>query len=307
MASTRATRDIYSEITEKIIAALKAGTVPWRRPWAAGSMPLSMSTGRPYRGVNVFILGMTAQIEGHGSPWWGTYNQIAERDGQIRKGEKSTMIILWRPIEKKDAAGKVVERFMVLRSYNVFNEDQAEWAPEARRPRAIVTGDANPIEACDALVAGYLVGSGGRLGTGPKVRTGGDEAYYSSRTDHVQMPERRDFLTSEGYYSALFHELAHSTGHSTRLNREGIVEGHRFGDEMYSKEELIAEMGAAMMCGLAGIEQVTLENSAAYIASWIRVFDEDAKVLVQAGAAAQRAVDLATSVVFEEEKEEVAA
>jgi antirestriction protein ArdC len=301
----KARRDIYQEVTDKMITALERGTVPWRQPWAAGSLPLSMSTRRPYRGINVFILDITAQLEGYDSPWWGTYKQITERGGQVRKGEKSTMVILWRPVEKEDAAGNVVERFMVLRAYNVFNECQAEWAEGARRP---VTPNApegsNPIDACDALVATYLA-------NGPKLGHGGEHAYYKPSTDQVQMPARASFHGDEAYYSALFHELTHSTGAERRLNRPGIAEhGHRFGDVVYSAEELVAEMGATMMCGLAGIDQMTFENSAAYIASWIKVFQDDPQAIVKAGAAAQRAVDLATSATFEDaatSEEEVAA
>lgn len=297
MAASKARRDIYAEVTDKIIDALAKGTVPWRKPWTAGSLPVSMSTGRPYRGVNVFMLSITAQLEGYDSPWWGTYKQITERGGQVRKGEKSTMVILWRPVEKKDAAGNVVERFMVLRAYNVFNECQAEWEEGARRPPVLdAIHDGSPIEHCDEMVAGYLA-------TGPKLGHGGDRAYYQPSADKVQMPERETFTTAEGYYSTLFHELTHSTGHKDRLNRDGIVEGHRFGDELYAKEELIAEMGAAMLCGLAGIDQVTLDNSAAYIASWIKVFQDDPKMVVQAGAAAQKALDLVASISFEAEAE----
>lgn len=304
--TTKPRRDIAAEVTAKIIEALKGGTIPWQQPWVGGAMPTSLSTGRPYRGVNVFILGITGQLEGYSSPWWGTYNQINERGGQVTKGQKSTSIILWRPVEKKDAAGTVVERFMVLRAYNVFNAEQAEWPEGSRLPVApdAPTG-AEALAHCDEMVADYLA-------TGPTLRHGGDAAAYSPRADLVMMPEQASFTSTEGYYSTLFHELTHSTGAEKRLNREGIVEGHRFGDTSYAKEELIAEMGAAMLCGMGGIEQETFDRSAAYIANWIKALDNDPNMIVRAGAAAQRATDLLTSATFDEatktdDNEEVAA
>lgn len=292
--SKKARRDVYAEVTEKVLAQLEAGVVPWRKPWTSASMPMSMSSGRPYRGINVFLLGMAADEAGYSSPWWGTYKQIAERGGQVRKGERSELVILWRKIEKLDpATDEVVERRMILRTFSVFNEAQAEWAEDARRPPVREAGDpVDAIEHCEEMVAEYLA-------AGPSLSWGGDRAYYRPSTDSVQMPEMPDFEGAEEYYSALFHELTHSTGHKSRLDREGIVEGHRFGDALYSKEELIAEMGAAMLCGLAGIEQATLANSAAYLQSWIDVLKGDAKLIVSAGAAAQRAADLVSSATFD--------
>lgn len=302
--SPKPRRDIYQEVTDKILDALSKGTVPWHQPWVGASLPVSMSTGRPYRGVNVFVLAFTAQAEGYTSPWWGTYKQISERGGQVLKGQKGSTVILWRPVEKKDAAGHVVERFMVLRAYNVFNECQAEWPEGSRQPKPFETVDgADTIEVCDEILAKYL-------SSGPALFHGGDDAYYAGFIDTIQMPEKDQFKSSEGYYSALFHETIHSTGHKSRLDRDGVVKGHKFGSVDYSKEELIAEMGAAMLAGLTGIDQVTLPNSAAYIANWIQVLDNDPKMVVQAGAAAQRAVDLAASITFEvedEKDEEVAA
>jgi antirestriction protein ArdC len=143
----------------------------------------------------------------------------------------------------------------------------------------------DPIETCDSLTRSYLV-------SGPAIVDGMGAAWYSRARDVVGIPPRSAFRSSEEFYSTLFHELTHSTGHSSRLNRDGIVEGHRFGDPTYSKEELIAEMGAAMLCGLAGIEQVTLANSAAYVSSWLEVLRGDARMVVSAAAAAQRAADL---------------
>lgn len=309
MAKPRSTskasrKDVYADVTERVIAALEAGTVPWRQPWTAtAGLPMSMSSGKPYRGVNVFLLHMEALLSGYTSRWWGTYKQITERGGQVTKGQKSTSVILWRRFEKEvDGEEK---SFMILRTFNVFNTDQAEWAEGSRKPNeGDRTFDNDPIDRCEALTADYLA-------NGPSFTEGGGRAYYSKASDSIVVPDLAHHTSAEEYYSTKFHEVTHSTGHASRLNREGIVEGHRFGDTLYSREELIAEMGAAMMCGLAGIEQVTLDNSASYLANWLDALKGDTKLIVQAGAAAQRAVDLATSATFETEdaddKEAVAA
>jgi antirestriction protein ArdC len=290
--------DAYQRVTEKVLTMLEEGTVPWRQPWASVGLPMSMSTRKPYRGINPFLLIATAMAEGYTSPWWGTYDQIAERGGQVRKGEKSTLIVFWKRAVKTvtdEATGKDVEKpWAMLRFFTVFNADQADGLHD--KWRAKPAGEHDPIEAAEALAAEYI-------GTLDSIAYGGDRAFYSPKRDHVQVPLLSSHNSPEEYYSTLFHELTHSTGHEARLNREGIVEGHRFGDELYSREELIAEMGAAMLCGVAGIEQVTLPNSAAYLAHWIGALKGDAKLLVSAAGAAQRASDLILGTSFEEDGE----
>lgn len=288
-------QDVYAMVTDQVVKALESGTVPWRQPWQASGFPKSMSTGKNYRGANVFLLGLTATTEGYSSPWWGTYKQIEERGGQVRKGEKSTLVVFWKKgtYSKPDADGEASEKsYVMLRYFRVFNAEQADGLP-AKFYTAPDAQPIAPIDACDLIARGYI----GR----PPVGHGGDRAFYSPSRDHIQMPARDAFKVSEEYYSTLFHEMTHSTGHASRLNREGIVEGHSFGDELYSKEELIAEMGAAMLCGLAGIENVTLGNSAAYLASWVRVLKGDAKLVVSAAAAAQKAADHITGATFDDE------
>jgi len=238
--------------------------------------------------VNTILLGMSALSHDYGSPWWGTYRQIQERGGQVRKGERSTMVVLWKPVTRHPDSSDYQPddqtkpgRYLLARTFSVFNADQCDGLRIAQPERPTV----DPIEACEQVTARYLA-------TGPKLTNGMGRAWYRPSRDVVGMPERSAFESAEAWHSTLFHELVHSSGHQTRLNREGVVEGHRFGDESYSKEELIAEMGAAMLCGLAGVEQVTLANSAAYIASWLRVLRGDPKLVVSAAASAQRAADL---------------
>jgi antirestriction protein ArdC len=294
--------DVYQIVTDQIVALLEGGTVPWHKPWDPSiGRPLSMSTRKAYRGINPFLLACSAAAAGYSSPWWGTYDQITERGGQVRKGEQSTLIVFWKTGTREvtdEATGQETEkRWAVLRYFRVFNAEQADGLDE-RWLKAPDGHDTNPIGSCEELVASYLA-------DGPSLAHGGNAAFYSPGRDHVQLPPIAAFTDAAEYYSTMFHELTHSTGHGSRLNREGIVEGHSFGDELYSREELIAEMGAAMLCGVAGIEQTTVTNSAAYLASWIKVLKGDAKLAVAAAGQAQRACDLILGTTFEAEAEDV--
>jgi len=282
-------KDGYQAITDRIIAQLENGTVPWSKPWvsAGGMWPTSLSSGKPYRGINILTLSITAMLAGYESPYWGTYNQIKERGGQVRKGEHGTEVVLWRPVEKKDQAGDVIDRFMVIRVFVVFNSEQADWPDDSRKPKDVEreTHDWSPVEACEQIA--------NNMPTRPTVKHGGDRAYYSPTLDYVQMPKRDSFPMAEGYYATLFHELAHSTGHESRLNRDTITLVDRFGSERYSKEELVAEMTAAFLCAEAGVENMDgrIEASAAYIESWLKALKNDKKLVVQAAAGAQKAAD----------------
>lgn len=285
---TKVVRDAAEETTNKILAALEAGTVIWHQEWTGGnSFPTSLSTGKRYGGSNVLVLWITALNKGYASNLWGTYKQISERGGQVRKGEKSVEII--RPITfEKEQADGTVKKFHILRLFHVFNVDQADWAEDARLPKVAVRTPVEAIEAAEALVAGYLA-------DGPSLGHGGDRAFYRPSADHIQLPPRDAFNSAEALYSTLYHEATHSTGHSSRLERPGIAEGSfgAFGDAVYSYEELVAELGAAMLCAIAGIEQkATLDSSAAYIAHWVKALKDDKNLIVQAASAAQKAIDL---------------
>jgi antirestriction protein ArdC len=299
---TRVVRDAAAETTNKIIAALKAGTVPWHKTWksnGSSDLPTSLSTGRPYRGVNVFTLWLTGVAAGYTSNLWGTYKQISERGGQVRKGEKSTEIVFWKIIEKTDGEGKV-KKIPLLRLFHVFNIEQADWTEGAKLPQvAEPVEGADPIEAAEALVAEYLA-------HGPSLSQGGDKAFYRPATDHVQMPQFADFVSAEAWYSTLYHELTHSTGHDSRLKREGIAQGTfgAFGDKIYSNEELVAELGAAILCAIAGIEQAaTLDNSASYLAHWVKALEGDSNLIIKAASAAQKAVDRIVGTTFADKEE----
>ena len=300
-------QDVYQIVTDQIIEALENGTVPWHKPWAGSSagLPRSLSTNKPYRGINTFILGFEALAKGYVSPYWGTYKAIAEKGGQVRKGEKSTLVTFWkrtrREVEKDN--GETEEKLgMILRYYRVFNGEQADWDND--KYLASLTVDRpertalERLDDAEAIVAAYIADNG------PSVTHGGDAAFYRPGFDTVTVPELDDFETAEAYYSTLFHELTHSTGHEKRLNREGVRRGDfgRFGDTVYSKEELVAEMGAALLSGIVGIEQTTIPSSAAYLASWLRNLKGDRKLIVQAAAQAQHAADRILGVTYEKEE-----
>lgn len=290
--ATAERRDVYAMVTEQVIAALEKGTVPWHQPWTVGGtgLPKSLSTRKPYRGINVLLLGLSTMEAGYKSPWWGTYDKIKDLGGQVRKGQTGTFITLWRRFRKTvidPVTGQPVAEFgFVLRYYKVFNADQADWpegkAPAYEEPRRLV-GDR--VEAADKIIAGYP--------NAPTLTTG-TAAFYRAALDTVTMPPLESFSVVDEFYSTMFHELTHSTGHSSRLARDGVKLGTfgAFGTPVYSKEELVAEMGAALLNAVAGIDTtVTLPNNAAYLRSWIDVLKGDARLVVNAAAQAQRAAD----------------
>jgi len=275
--------DGYQVITDKIVAALEAGTVPWRKPWKSigGFGPTSLSTGKEYRGINHLMLSMESMARGYSSLYWGTYRQISELGGQVAKGEKGTQVVLWKPFTK-EVDGKE-QKFLMMKLFTVFNAEQADWEAgkepvEPEKPASTFS----PVEEAERIANG--------MPQRPEIRHGGDRAFYSPLLDYVGMPNRESFASAEGYYGTLFHELVHSTGHESRVGRDGIEAFAGFGTESYSREELIAEMGAAYLCAEAGIEP-RIDQNAAYIASWLKVLKGDKKFVVSAAAGAGKATD----------------
>lgn len=277
--------NVYQIITDRIIAKLEAGTVPWRKPWAsADSWPLNLKSGKPYRGVNVFMLACAGMEHGYTSQYWLTYKQAKERGGNVRKGEKSELIVFWTKLKKteKQSDGSDKDKiFQCLRYYRVFNVEQCDGIEYPKPTPNDHTF--NPIAAADGVWSGY----DGR----PTLDHGGGSAHYRPTDDHIQMPESSAFRSDEAYYSTLFHEAIHSTGHKSRLDRLHKTKFAAFGSSEYSREELIAEMGAAMLCGRVGIFDPVEDNSVAYIAGWLKALRGDSKLVVTAAAQAQRAAD----------------
>ena len=280
--------DVYGIITEKIITLLEQGVVPWRRPWTGGGLPRNVISKKPYRGINHFLLSASKYVQ----PYWLTIRQANELGGHVRKGEESTIIVFWkvedrRGEEQEESATELDEqcrRRFVLRYYRVWNVEQCELPENAleKLPR-IETHQHDPIEAVERIVAS--------MPNLPAIEHAGSKAFYSSVTDRVTMPPRDLFISAEEYGATLLHELTHSTGHDTRLNRESITEAAAFGSAVYSKEELIAEMGGAHLCAEAGISSAVIANQAAYVAGWLKKLCDDRRLVIHAAAQAQHAAD----------------
>ena len=274
--------------------------------------PRNGVTGRYYRGLNVFMLSAM----GYGSPWWFTPKQVNSLSGggHIRKGERVSWVQFWKPwipktseiedseLDEAEIEGSGSRRkvYMIVRAYRVVNLDQCEGPGvdkfrEKHPEREHEGNDVQSISACEDIVKG--------MPEGPLIRHGGSRACYWPAIDVVHMPPKRSFESAEGYYSVVFHELTHSTGHEKRLNRKTLVAGAPFGSPTYSREELVAEMGAAFLCATAGISDPTLDNSAAYIGGWLKYLKSDPKALLVAGAQAQKAADLILGWAGEEEVE----
>jgi antirestriction protein ArdC len=279
--------NVYRIITERVLALLEQGTIPWQKPWSTSAgdcLPRNLASRKPYRGVNVFLL----HAMGYGNPYWLTFKQAQALGGNVRKGERATPVVFWKwlDVDEHDAQGKPQkERVPMLRYYSVFNATQCDGIPTplpegARREHT-------PIETAERIVAS--------MPKRPAIAHGGDRASYSPAFDRVSMPQAETFSTAQHYYSVLFHELTHSTGHESRLNRKGVAgsdgEWSAFGSTPYAKEELVAEMGAAFLCGQAGIVERTIDTSAAYVANWLERLRNDNRLVVTAAAQAQKAAD----------------
>lgn len=296
-------RDIASEVTDRIIASLEAGTVPWAKPWtAAGLLPTSIASGKPYRGINVWLLSLTALERGYSSPYWLTFRQAQERGGSVRKGEKGTLVVFWKLLDvdrKDEASGETTKaKIPLMRHFTVFNLEQTEGVKLPAR-FDLATDDAEPV-AVDAAVTAVLEG----YVDGPTVRyVRQDRAMYSPTDDVITLPELDQFKSSAGFASTAFHELSHSTGHASRLDRfDRSGAPQHFGSERYAKEELVAEMGAAMLGAIASVD-VELDQSAAYVANWLEALSNDRSLVVSAAQLAQKAVDRILGTTFEKKED----
>lgn len=283
-------KDVYEIVTERIMELLDKGIVPWRKPWRGGTagMPKNLVSGKEYRGINTFLLHCSAMFCGYDSPYWLTYKQAADREGNVRKGEHGTVVVFWKLLEREKTdpitGATTTEKIPFLRYYTVFNAQQCEGIeypnPLGENPPL----DFQPVAACESVVNGYR--------DKPSIaHDGGNRAFYRWSTDEIHLPEQTRFSSIPDYYATLFHEMAHSTGHESRLNRRQDVKQAAFGSADYSKEELVAEMGAAFLCGHCSIDGATIENSAAYVDGWRRAIHQDKKLVVFAAAQAQKAAD----------------
>ena len=280
--------DVYSKVTNKIIADLERGNLTWLHPWqsrhAAGhiSRPLRAG-GKAYRGVNILMLWASAMECGFNSPLWMTYRQAVELGGQVRKGEKGSLVVYADTYTKSgtDDNGADVELTVpFMKGYTVFNSEQVDGLPaHFYASNAPVNEDIHRIETTEQFFAA----------TNATIKHGGNQAYYIPSQDYVQMPPLQCFRDAESYYATLAHEMTHWTRHESRLNRD--LGRKRFGDAGYAMEELVAEIGAAFLSADLGITPETREDHAAYIASWLKVLKDDKRAIFTAASLAQKATD----------------
>ena len=273
--------NVYEIITDKIIGLLEKGTVPWHKPWSGEAFaPCNLISQKAYRGVNAFLLSCMP----YDSPYWLTFKQAQSLGGSVRKGEKSTPVIFWKWLEKEQPGSSEPEKVPLLRYYRVFHVTQCD-LPEEKvpEPPEVTTYEFTPIAACEKVI--------NEMPNRPEIKHDSHAAYYRPSEDTIHMPRPERFEKPEHYYGTIFHEAVHSTGAKSRLNRDGVSETAPFGSPTYSREELIAEFGAAFLCGHTGIETVTIENSAAYIQGWLKRLKTDSRLVIQAAANAQKAAD----------------
>ena len=269
---------VHEIITNRIIEQLEKGVIPWKKPWKS-DWPMNYKYKTRYRGINVPILASTE----FNSPYWLTFKNVGEFGGRVKKGEKGTVIVFWKMLEAKDEdTNDETDKKLVpyLRYHRVWNLDQTEGI-DYENPKPRTNGEVGLIDEAEKIIAD--------MPNSPKIQFAGQGAFYSPSEDLVNIPLREKFMTAAGYYGTVFHELGHSTGHVSRLNRSGFG---KFGSEKYSKEELVAEMTASFLLGYLGFkDDPQIENAAAYIGSWLKKLKGDPRFVVQAAAQAQKAAD----------------
>ncbi|MEK5394044.1 zincin-like metallopeptidase domain-containing protein [Margalitia sp. FSL K6-0131] len=275
--------NVYELVTEKIIEKLEEGVIPWRKPWTNANA-VNWKTQKPYRGINTMLLEPGE---------YATFKQIKEAGGKVKKGAKGHIVVFWKWIEKENEESNKIEKIPFLRYYKVFEINSQVEGLESKR--STETYEHNPIEKAEAIFKGYI--------NCPDYTFNPGQAVYYPTLDVINCPPLKDFKVAEEFYCTLFHEMVHSTGHKSRLERKGITnQAVAFGDEVYSKEELIAEMGASFLCNVAGIDTITIENSAAYIQSWLRALKDDKTMVVKAASQAQKATDYILGISFQEQE-----
>ncbi len=270
--------DIYAAITDRIIAQMEQGIIPWQKPWISSGKAISHATGKPYSLLNQMLLGMPGE--------YITFRQCQEAGGKVKKGEKSSLVVFWKWIEQEDEETGETKEVPFLRYYNVFHIDQCEGIQAKYTTEAHFPDGASTVETAQEIIYDYLEREGVKL-----THSEGDRAFYRPSTDEIILPLRKQFVSTAEYYGTVFHELTHSTGHPSRLNRLDKVAA--FDSDVYSKEELVAEIGAAALVNHCGLESPTsFSNNAAYIQNWLSVLKGDKRFIVSAAGKAEKAVNL---------------
>jgi len=277
MSENQSRRDIYQEVTDKIITALEAGTPPWRRPWDAPSGPFNGATGHQYRGINTLMLGMNPMSYETGDPRWMSFKQAQEKGWHVIRGSKASTVVFFKKLEILDPDNDDDKKTVpVIRSYPVFHASQLDGIPAYVAPAIGDVPWQKPESAQVILTA-----------SGVPVREGGERAFYSPSTDHIQLPPTATFAGPEQWAQTALHELGHATGHPSRLNRDLR---NRFGSNAYAMEELRAELASAFMGWELGIS-ADIPQHASYIDSWLEVLKQDRRAIFSASADAQKIAD----------------
>jgi antirestriction protein ArdC len=270
----------YEMITNRIINKLQEGQIPWRKPWKFQA-PRNLVSKRPYHGIN-FLLLTLSEFE---TPYFLSFHQAKQLGGSIKKGEHGTPVVFWKLIEALNETAETEEQktrtIPFIQYSTVFNLSQTEGIQAPKEVKPTIA----PLAACEKIIEGFR-------DKPETIHTLEPRAYYQPSTDIVHMPNKQSFISADGYYASLFHEYTHATGHPKRLNRHATEQTNfDFGSKDYSREELVAELGSAFLCARAQIDNSVIDNSAAYLASWLNVLKEDKKLIVYASAKAQKAVN----------------
>jgi antirestriction protein ArdC len=285
--------DLYALVTNQIIDLLEKGIAPWQQPWIDAGIPMNLISKRPYRGINLWLLLSL----NYPRNLFLTWDQLKKIGGSVKQGEHGHIVVFWKAIPKKDEideSGKP-KSVTMLRYYKVFNIDQCRELPENLEIPEL-RKDFDPVLECEAII--------NQMPQKPPIKHMVQKAFYDKEKDYINMPKKKSFKDSQGYYATLYHELIHSTGHEKRLKRKSITEMAEFGSDLYSFEELIAELGSAYLSSLSGV--LVPQNSAAYIGGWLTKLKSDKRFIIQASGFAQKAVDfILNQQIVAENKEEV--
>ena len=282
-SSSAGRADVYNRITTEIIAAIEAGAGDWRAPWfhngSSIARPTNVSSGKRYRGINTLALWATGFAAGYGDGIWGTYKQWQDAGAQVRKGERSTTVVLWREIKVSQQADDDDDddghRRMFARAFSVFNIAQVDGY---ERPATPVLPEAERLAHAEAFITNL----------GVKTEFGGSEAYYRPSADTVFMPQFTSFRDAASFYGVWLHKNGHASGAKHRLDRD--LSG-RFGSAAYAAEECCVEILSGLVLADLGIAHHPRPDHAAYIASWLKVLKDDPKAIFTAASKAQQAAD----------------
>lgn len=269
-------------MNEKFIEILEKGSIPWRQPWQSRKKGLAENivSNKKYTGCNFFI----TNLQEFNSAKWGTYKQFKKLGGNVKKGEKGTPIIFYTRIEKENKDNeKENDKSSIpyCKLSYIFNLDQVDGI-QIDEKQKIKLKNHDPIEFCENVIKEFPLGF-------PKAQYKEDRAFYRPSTDTINMPEQGLFSKIQDYYHTYFHESVHATGHENRLKREGVINSNYFGNELYSKEELIAELGASYLSAHCEIDNDIIENSSSYIAGWLKLLKENPRYITQCSAKAWQA------------------